>query len=63
MQQYIDDYTEQSERLSEQDDKTYCFTPIYANQSKQAISTYFTQSKLENLQLEAIEFLKKAAAI
>ena len=59
MQQYVNEYTEESEKLSKQDNKTYRYSPIYANQSKQAIDTIFTQSNIENLQLEAIEFLKK----
>ncbi|KAF7775069.1 hypothetical protein PCIT_a1168 [Pseudoalteromonas citrea] len=63
MQQYVNDYTKQSENLSKQDDKTYAYSPIYANQSKQAIDTIFTQSNLENLQLEAIDFLKKSGSI
>lgn len=58
MEQYINDYTEQAEKLSKQDNKTYGYSPIYANQSKQSIETIFTQSNLESLQLEAIEFLK-----
>lgn len=62
MQQYVNEYTEESEKLSKQDNKTYSYSPIYANQSKQAIDTIFTQSNIENLQLEAIEFLKKSGS-
>ncbi|MFU2511219.1 hypothetical protein [Pseudoalteromonas sp. ASV78] len=62
MQQYVNEYTEESEKLSKQDNKTYRYSPIYANQSKQAIDTIFTQSNIENLQLEAIEFLKKSGS-
>lgn len=60
MQKYVNDYIELSESLSKQDRNTYSHSPMYANQSKQAIDTYFTQSNLEKLQLKAIDFLKKS---
>ncbi|WP_046007312.1 hypothetical protein [Pseudoalteromonas rubra] len=58
MQQYINEYVEQSENLSRQDSKTYGYSAMYANQSKQAIETYMTQSNLQALQQQALHVLK-----
>ncbi|MCF2907144.1 hypothetical protein L1285_02135 [Pseudoalteromonas sp. DL2-H2.2] len=58
MQQYTNEYVEQSENLSRQDSKTYGYSAMYANQSKQAIETYMTQSNLEVLQQQALHVLK-----
>ncbi|QTL37784.1 hypothetical protein [Pseudoalteromonas viridis] len=58
MQQYINEYVEQSENLSRQDSKTYGYSATYAKQSKQAIETYMTQSNLHALQQQALHVLK-----
>ncbi|MEJ6473192.1 hypothetical protein [Pseudoalteromonas piscicida] len=58
MQQYATEHAKSAESLAKIDSQTYGHSPIYANQSKQAIATFFTPTQLENLQLSAIELLK-----